>query len=337
MKKIIIVSLIGTKPVGGVERVVNNLKEILSDTDSVKIIQSHINLWKFQIIFYPLWFSFKLLFARKKIVISNSWQAFLYPSDFSIHHGTTAGYINNFPESKSLGACYISWMEKVSARRAKRVIAVSENCRKELVNLYKISPDKIFVLNNFVDEEHFHPLVFENKNEKSSLTLLFSGSAGKRKGVEHLLNLAAYIEGKKNVFLKIASPSDTNAGLFSNFSHNTTFLSGLRFDQMNDFYNSGDVLFFPTKYEGFSMATLEALCSGIPILGSNYAVPVELQKYDFAKRIEDFSPEKVIEEALKLKKKYSSCRYEIHDIVKKEFGKEQYVRKLYGLIGETEK
>lgn len=30
-------------------------------------------------------------------------------------------------------------------------------------------------------------------------------------------------------------------------------------DKMPDYYHSGDVMYFPTHYEGFSMSTLEAL------------------------------------------------------------------------------
>jgi len=328
MKKIILVSLNGDDNTGGVERVIYYLRVILSEIFSVSIMNRKGKQGKFDKLFYPLLFSLRLLFRKKTIVISNSWQSFLYPVDFSIHHGTTAGYMHHAGMSSKKSAL-LAWMEKVSARRAKTVIAVSENCKQELIELYGITPEKIIVLNNFVDERLFYP----QKTEKSEkIRILFSGRLEERKGLSALLELARAIESTDKYQLKIASNSGDNAALFANLK-NTVISSNLDINAMREFYNSGDVFYFPTKYEGFSMATLEALACGTPVLGTGFAIPEEIRHYNFVCIEESAGVEKTLATIEQMKQNFDHKRSEIHQTVAQDFGCEQYKEKLFHIVG----
>lgn len=330
-KKIVIVSINGMKSVGGVERVVFYLHQILSKKYDVRIMKANHSFGRFNLLIYPLWFSLKLLFIRNKIVISQSWQSFLYSVDFSIHHGTTKGFTNQCQESLSLGSKIISWMEKVSAHRAKHILAVSENCKNELIELYKATESKITVLNNFVDEKQFFPIQKNFLLPEEKITLLFSGRLGNSKGLSELQELSVYIEQLDDVELHIACNDSCNTETFAD-KKNTKLHIGLSFEQMNDFYNSGDVLIFPTKYEGFSMATLEALSSGLCVIGTRFAVMPELQKYEFCKVKDNFEPATIVEDCRKLVAVWKDKKFEIHNLIKKDFGTELYSNKLVGLI-----
>jgi glycosyltransferase involved in cell wall biosynthesis len=101
---------------------------------------------------------------------------------------------------------------------------------------------------------------------------------------------------------------------------------------MRCFYNSGDVLYFPTNYEGFSMATLEAMAAGVPVIGTEFAVPEELRQYDFAKIIDTSNPETVLAEVDSMAQKYKNKRIDLHNAIIKDFGYEQYKDKLLALI-----
>jgi glycosyltransferase involved in cell wall biosynthesis len=321
---IILVSLNGDDNSGGVERVVFYLKNILSEKYSVSILKRNGKPGKLDKLIYPLLFSIRLLFKRNSVVISNSWQSFLYPVDFSIHHGTTAGYMR-CAGIKSKKSALLAWMEKISARRAKTVIAVSENCKRELIELYGTASEKIVVLNNFVDERLFYPQAVE-KSDK--IKILFSGRLEERKGLSTLLELARGIESSDRYQLKIASNSDDNAVLFANFK-NTLIMSGLDINAMREFYNSGDVFYFPTKYEGFSMATLEALACGTPVLGTGFAIPEEIRHYDFVRIEESADVEKTLAAVEEMKRKFDSRRSEIHQTITRDFGYGQYKAKLF--------
>ena len=326
-EKIIIVSLNGDDCSGGVERVVYYLKNILSEKYDVSVMKRNGKPGKLDKIIFPLLFSFRLLFKNKSLIISNSLQSFLYPADFSIHHGTSGGYMLH-AGIKSKKTAFLAWMEKISAKRAKTVIAVSENCRRELVELYGIPPVKIYVLNNFVDERLFYPQETEKNNK---IKILFSGRLENRKGLSDLISLANSIELNDNCQLMIAVNSKENCESFVNYK-NTVISAHLDIKSMREFYNSGDVFYFPTKYEGFSMSTLEALACGIPVVGTGFAIPEEIRSYDFVHLTEDGNAENIVKIIEKMKNDFYNKHSEIHGIIAKDFGTEQYKLKLYNLI-----
>jgi glycosyltransferase involved in cell wall biosynthesis len=325
--KITIVSMNGDDNSGGVERVVFYLKKILSEKYDVSILQRKIKLGPFDKLIYPLLFSIRLIFKKNTLVISNSWQSFLFPVDFSIHHGTTAGYMRHAGITSKKSAL-LAWMEKISARRAKNIIAVSTHCKHELETLYGISPRKIIVLNNFVDEHLFYPQGSE-KNEK--IKILFSGRLEERKGLSTLLELAGLIESQDRYQLKIAVNSGDNCRLFDGLK-NTGISAHLDINAMCEFYNSGDVFYFPTKYEGFSMATLEALACGVLVIGSGFAIPEELRHYEFVCIEESADVKTILARIEGMKYQFGNSRMEIHQRIIKDFGYEQYSQKLLQII-----
>jgi glycosyltransferase involved in cell wall biosynthesis len=247
--------------------------------------------------------------------------------NFSIHHGTTAGYMKAV-QKRSIGSSCISFMEKVSARRAKTIIAVSENCKKELEELYKINSKKIVVLDNFVDEKLFFP---EEAESRKTTRILFSGRLEERKGLSKLLELAFFLESKPDYELLIAVNSKNNGELFSKFK-NTHIFYGLDIPGMRKFYSAGDIFYFPTQYEGFSMATLEALASGIPVIGTEFAIPEELRRYDFVRIFATDDLGLLLKEINGLVQKNKSRRQKIANTVIRDFGYEQYKAKLLSLL-----
>ena len=367
--KIIIVSLLGMSNAGGVERVTYCLNEILrSHFDDVQILsRGKISFGKFCNVIWPVLLSLRLFFIKNKIVIANSWNCFLYPADFSIHHGTMKGTSAHVQVGKA--SRLIAAMEKKSAKKAKKILAVSENCKKELIELYKINESKIEVLNNFVDEKLFFPpsvsassagaesnsgaaekVISESNFVASSeqkINVLFSGALIERKGLSKLKDFSNFIENnnpfsygdgtsskKYTVNLLIASNSKNEYGNFENKNH-TKIFSGLDVHQMPDFYRNGDILIFPTLYEGFSMATLEALASGVCVLGSDFAVTTELSDFDFCVKSDFSSSEKTVLECIKLYENFKGRKNEIAEKTVLKFGRAAYEKKLVSYVSES--
>ncbi|MDR1420831.1 MAG: glycosyltransferase family 4 protein [Treponema sp.] len=328
MKNIIIVSINGDDNSGGVERVVYYLNKILSAYCSVSIMRRRGKPGKFDKIIYPVYFSLKLFFTGKNtVVISNSWQSYLFPADFSIHHGTTAGYLEH-SGIRSMKSAFVAWMEKKSAANAKKIIAVGDNCGRELEKYYSADPRKIIVLNNFVDENLFYP---EKSEPRDVIRILFSGRLEERKGLSKILSLAQTLQDTEGLELCMALNSSMNCDKFDGLK-NVRIHKNLDINAMRGFYSQGDILYFPSVYEGFSMATLEALSSGIPVIGSSFAVPLELRKYDFAQVFEDDSGSLLIENIKRLCEKTRNRRGEIHAIIAKDFGCAQYAEKLLSIV-----
>ncbi len=329
-RKITILTYNGEKRAGGVERVVYYLRKVLQNNYKIAEIKVKKDFGRWNYVFYPVIFSLRLKKLKKdSILISHGWQGFLSYSDFIFFHGTTKGAITYVPEDVSAGTKYIAWMEKAAAQQAYMVIAVSENCRRELIKFYKIPDNKIIVLNNAVDGETYFPKKTMKKNEK--LRIVFSGVLTKRKGLDFLKALSSYIKQLDNVELWIACNNDNNIKEFAG-DKNTYIKIGLSAAEMNDLYNFCDVLYFPSRYEGFSMASLEALSSGIPIVGSSFAIPEELQKYEFTLLYCENSPEKIVQYCGQMKKKFFGLSEMIHEQIIKDFGIKQYTWKLKRII-----
>ncbi len=329
-KGILVVSIFGNKSAGGVERVTFFLEKVLSKEYEVKLLSGNLSFGKYDIVLYPFFFFVKLLLCRRYLVISNGWQCWMKSVDYLICHGTTQGIINHMPELASFGSGYISFMERIAMRNAKKILAVSNHCQRELIELYRVSPDKITVLNNFVDCSLFTPDIV--KEETKGLVFIFSGRICARKGMYELLALANYIESHKVYELKIACNDLENAEIFSGLEK-TAVISGLSLHEMGNFYNSGDVMYFPSHYEGFSMAALEALACGIPVIGSKFAIAEELREYDFTYVTNGERPEEIVKIGTYLKEKYSLKKDNIHTVIEHNFGYEQYKNKLLEIIG----
>ena len=340
---IVIVSLNGIDNSGGVERVSWYLKEMLSRRYPVMVLQrTKVSFGKFDIILQPLLMSIRLFFLREKekLIISNSWNSFLYPVDFSIQHGTTQEIVARIPSEKSISAGLIIFMEKIAAFTAKKLIAVSQSTKDEMVSYYRINPEKVTVFNNFVDEKIFYPVDGGNKRSGTDdIRILFCGRLETRKGLAILKKLSDYIETIEGFSLIIACNKDENAGLFRN-NKKTRIQTGLGVNDLRAFYNSGDVLFFPTLYEGFSMVTLEALCCGIPVLGTDEAVKDGVRNYAFAHIVnaDEFNDLSELTQTMRsLVKEYSGKKKEIHQMIVHDFGYGQYEKTLFSLIQETRK
>ncbi|SFI95739.1 Glycosyl transferases group 1 [Treponema bryantii] len=330
-KKIILVSLNGIGNKGGVERVSWYLNEILTDHfDNVQVLtRGKLMPGKIGNLIWPVLLSLKLCFIRNKIVIANSWHCFLYPAELSIHHGTMAGAKLHTTVGGAAGIT--AFMEKVSARKAKKILAVSINCKNELESYYKINPNKIEVLNNFVNEEVFFPKEESNAGSEDNkiINVLFSGSLDERKGLPKLIEFSKYIEDFKGPYqIKFTIASNTkDAYHFFEGLNNTKIVSGLGVEQMPDFYRAGDVLIFPTNYEGFSMSTMEALASGLSVIGTDFAIPDEIKDFAFCLR-HDFSDiSKTVEEIIRLYKTWHTQKAEIASKTIQNFGKKQYEEK----------
>lgn len=333
---IYIVSMNGVSNAGGVEKVSYYLNEILSEKYDVKFItRNKFHFGKLNNLIHPILISLKLFFKHDRLIIANSWHCFLYPADISIHHGTSKGIMEKTGE-KNLPLKITAWMEKVSAKKAGKILAVSENCKKELISYYGIPESKITVINNFVQDSVFYPA--KDRKENDVINVCFSGALCYKKGIDILKNLTQYLEKQelsRKIKFNIATNYDRNADDFKNLK-NTNLNIGLNSSQMQDFYRQNDILFFPTRYEGFSMASLEAVSSGLCLIGSDFAVTPEFIDYPFCMQIKfNTSMEEIINGIIKLYDEFNTKKQEIHNQIKKDFGTEQYKQKLFSFVEKT--
>jgi UDP-glucose:(heptosyl)LPS alpha-1,3-glucosyltransferase len=156
----------------------------------------------------------------------------------------------------------------------KAIIANSKNGKDEIVRLYGVSPEKIHVVYNGIDPDEFPVEERDQHREdlarefhlKDEVRLLYVGSGFERKGVPTLLKSVARLhipyklfivgKGRINKFRKAAK----RLGIAEK-----VVFTGPRSD-VHRFYLGSDIFVFPTLYDPFSNATLEAMACGLPVI-----------------------------------------------------------------------
>lgn len=122
----------------------------------------------------------------------------------------------------------------------------------------------IEVIPNGIDTDFFHPAT--DHREGGRLKLLFSGNPSLRKGAQWLPEIALKLKDT----VKIVCACGLRGGWTKNLqAAGIEILGRVPYTAMPDLYRSVDALLLPTVREGDSLAVLEAMSSGIPVIASD--------------------------------------------------------------------
>lgn len=159
------------------------------------------------------------------------------------------------------------------AARLRRVIAVSHGVGREIAESYGVPAERITVIPNGVDHATFHPVSDTGRVAlRAKLGLpqdrciaLFVGGDWERKGVRDAIGAIA---GQRDLMLAIVGAGDEGAMRAHAASVGAT--AQVRFAGRSaapqEWYQAADLLLFPSRYEAFSLVTLEAAGCGLPIV-----------------------------------------------------------------------
>lgn len=343
MEKIIyIVSWNGCKDIGGAERVVGIWKYILEKKYKVIILdKEYIKqscFWRyFYVSEHPLWIMVLLSLCAAQckrkggIIVGNGCNPPFVCKDISVAHQVMYVVKQALGQPVWSGS---SLFEKISLRNSKKVIAVTQAVKDDAIRCYNIAAKKIRVIHNCIDTAYFYPV----KHGMRKRTILFSGRLEDVKGVDGLYHLAQYISERDDIRLLIATPNSTEK---DNFFHlqNVKIYYGLKLEDMNDFYNQGDVLYVPSVYESFSLVTLESLAAGVPVVGNDVGIIKELAGEGFkgVYQLQNNDIDSVFKQLLTASDQYCNDfekRLELHNRIEEKFGFAEYSEKIIREIEE---
>ena len=155
---------------------------------------------------------------------------------------------------------------------AAKIIAISENTKRDLMKIYKIPEDKITVIYLGNPLESAVPSKVNNLPDKY---LLFVGNRQGYKNFTFFVNaVAPILEENEPLFLVCAGGGKLSADekiLLSKLKIKERILQvGFKNDnELAYLYKNALVYVLPSLYEGFGMTALEAFSMGCPVVASN--------------------------------------------------------------------
>lgn len=169
---------------------------------------------------------------------------------------------------------------RLAATRADHVITVSEYSKSEISGRYGVNPDRISILHNGVDVDHFR---IATDNEASTLRsiglaegeyILTVGRLEPRKN--HVALVRAYSElGTSAPPLIIVGQRDFGyASLFKciselNLTQRVRILDNINDSMLPIVYRGARFFVYPTAAEGFGIPLIEAMAAGTPVITTN--------------------------------------------------------------------
>jgi glycosyltransferase involved in cell wall biosynthesis len=146
-----------------------------------------------------------------------------------------------------------------SVGRARRVIAVSERTKRDLVELYRVPEERITVTPHGIDPA-FGP--GDGGGERDYL--LFVGAVQSRKNPLAALDAAAAV----GLPLVVAGP-EREPALARELGRRGADLRGyVEKDELAGLYRGAAALVLPSRYEGFGLPVLEAMACGTPVVAN---------------------------------------------------------------------
>jgi glycosyltransferase involved in cell wall biosynthesis len=173
---------------------------------------------------------------------------------------------------------YLRLFTRLSVTKARRVIAVSQTTRDDLLRLYGLSPEKVDVIHNGVDPA-FRRLpvdqvaLFRVRRGLPERFVLFVGTLEPRKNVVRLIEAYAHLPpscpplmlvgGKGWLYDEVLSKVEELA-----LADKIHFVGYVAAEELPLWYNAAEIFVYPSLYEGFGLPPLEAMACGTPVITS---------------------------------------------------------------------
>lgn len=196
-------------------------------------------------------------------------------------------------EPKSYGflsKLYLNWGAKYAVKHAKKIIVPSDTTKKDLINFYKCSSDKIHVI----------PLGFQppkiNIDEDEAKSIIGNWSLG----IGHYFLYLGRIERKKNTdtlikAFELFTQSNPDIKLVlagfagrggreilnsipDNIKDKIVITGYISEKEKNVLMKNALCFVFPSRYEGFGIPLLEAMHYNLPIIASRIPTSYEIAK-----------------------------------------------------------
>ncbi len=163
-------------------------------------------------------------------------------------------------------------MQKRVAPRLPFIITVSKASKKDIIEDFKVQPDKVHVVYNGVDIEKFRPLT-ELEPVKDSIIATASADVP-LKGLNYLIEAISLVRERfPNISLRVVGKpkkqGDTEKLIQKlRLQDRVSFVSGITDEELVREYARATIAVVPSLYEGFGLPAAEAMACGKPVIST---------------------------------------------------------------------
>jgi len=220
------------------------------------------------------------------------------PHVVTIHHLVTdaikcnnMSLISRFMDISGENNFLMSFIEKRCVKCADKIISVSKFTKKQIVENYKLNPEKINVIYNGIElkEQTFTKQELEELKKQFNIpqepVVLFVGRvADPRKGLDLLLkSFKNVLEKIDSILLVVGKGDQTEARTLSmslGIQDYVIFTGFVDESTLKKCYALCDVYVIPSRLEGFGLTILEAMAAGKPVIATDVgAIPEIIGDY----------------------------------------------------------
>jgi glycosyltransferase involved in cell wall biosynthesis len=211
------------------------------------------------------------------------------PKVYTCHSLSFEEYASRLLKSKGIACKFSTFLqtpvrkiiEKYNLNKSNAITVLSEYTKEKIVSTYNIDRDKIVTIPAGVDLQKFHPNCLKQSVRKilkipeDKFILFTVRNLVQRMGIENLIVAFREIQKEtQNINLVIGG-----VGPLQNYlklkikkyglEKNVHFTGYISEEQLPLYYQMADLFILPTlELEGFGLVTIEALASGLPVLGT---------------------------------------------------------------------
>lgn len=260
-----------------------HVHRVKTQTDAVPDFLAWVNRLNFGLLQYAIQLHRRRPFS---IVHAHDWMvgdaAWVMKAGFGLPivatmHATEAGRMHGIHSDLQR---YIHQCEWRLTYEAWQVIVNSQHMQQELQHSFALPPDKIVIIPNGTDPEHFN-FEFNGQTLRRSLAqdhekiILFVGRMVREKGVQVLLDAAPAIlrnfPGSKFVLVGNGYYLDELKAQAAalGIAQQVYFMGYVDDERLRQLYKIADVVCIPSLYEPFGIVALEGMAAGVPVVSSD--------------------------------------------------------------------
>lgn len=211
-------------------------------------------------------------FVRNPLPLGSKSIVFIYDLSFKLF-SQYSNDKNSYLMNKEVGK---------SAEKSDMIVTISENSKKEIIDTYKVKPEKIAIINPAIDHQDYYP---RSQKEQAKVKkkfkiekpyILYAGTIEPRKNIVTLLDAYAQLPSaiRESHGLVLAGgkgwKDEDIYKKLEEYKDLTIILTGyVADDDLPALHSGAEVFVFPSHYEGWGMPPLEAMACGTPVITSN--------------------------------------------------------------------